>query len=95
VSFCKDVLALDIDDYELIVAKDLGGMDHLGRADIENGKMYISKRCFQEGTKRVAVAILEEYTHCKHRVYDETPAQKWVYLNQIVSLGEELYGEPL
>ena len=95
VNFCKDVLALDIDDYELIVAKDLGGVGNLGRADIENGKMYISKRCFQEGTKRVAVAILEEYTHCKHRVYDETPEQKWVYLNQIVSLGEELHGEPL
>jgi hypothetical protein len=95
VNFCKDVLSLDLDEFELIVAKDLGGMNHLGRADIENGKMYISKRCFQEGTKRVAVAILEEYTHCKHRVYDETPEQKWIYLNQIVSLGEEIHGEPL
>ena len=95
VKFCKDVLDLDVDDYELIVAKDLGGMDNLGRADIENGKMYISKRCFQEGTKRIAVAILEEYTHCKHRVFDETPQQKWIYLNPIVSLGEELQGEPL
>lgn len=95
VKFCKDVLDLDLDDFELIVAKDLGGMDNLGRADIENGKMYISKRCFQEGTKRIAVAILEEYTHCKYRVHDETPQQKWIYLNQIVSLGEELHGEPL
>lgn len=93
-SFCKEALALDIDDFRLIVAKDLGN-GHLGRADIDQGIMYISKQCFREGTKRVAVALLEEYTHCKHRVKDETLEQKWVYLNQILSLGEQLKGEPL
>lgn len=93
-SFCKDALGLELDDFRLIVAKDLGN-GHLGRANIEDGIMYISKQCFREGTKRVAVALLEEYTHCKHRVEDETLEQKWVYLNQILSLGEQLKGEPL
>ena len=95
VTFCKDVLELELDDYRLIIAKDLGGDGQLGRADIEEGIMYISKQCFKEGTKRVAVAILEEYTHCHHRVEDETVEQKWVYLNQILSLGEQLDGRPL
>ena len=62
---------------------------------VDNGIMYISKKCFSEGTKRVAVALLEEYTHCKHEVFDETPEQKWVYLEQIISLGERIHGEPL
>ncbi len=95
ISFCKDTLELDIDDYRLIIAKDLGSDGHLGRANIEDGIMYISKQCFREGTKRVATALLEEYTHCKYEVIDETVEQKWVYLNQILSLGERLLGEPL
>ena len=95
VAFCKDTLELDIDDYRLIVCKDLGGNNQLGRANIEEGIMYISKKCFEAGTKRVAVAILEEYTHCKHEVADETVEQKWVYLEQIISLGERLDGNPL
>ena len=95
VNFCKNTLSLDVDDYQLIVCKDLGVDNDLGRADIAEGKMYISKQCFIEGTKHVAVAILEEYTHCKHEVLDETVQQKWIYLNQIVSLGEQLDGEPL
>ena len=93
-TFCKGTLSLELDDFRLIIAKDLG-KGQLGLANIEEGIMYISKQCFAEGTKRVAVALLEEYTHCKHRVHDETIEQKWVYLNQILSLGERLQGEPL
>lgn len=93
--FCKEVLELDIGTYPLIVCKHLGPDEYLGRADMVEGIMYISKQCFKEGTKRVAVAILEEYTHCAHSVLDETAEQKWVYLNQILSLGERIQGEPL
>lgn len=95
ITFCKDVLELDLDAFELIVCKDLGKTGVYGRADIEKGIMYLSKQCFDEGTKRVATALLEEYTHCAHEVMDETPQQKWVYLNQILSLGEKIQGEPL
>jgi hypothetical protein len=94
VTFCKETLRLELDDYRIIIAKDLG-KDRLGCADMDASIMYISKQCFREGTKRVAVALLEEYTHCKHRVMDETLEQKWVYLNQILSLGEQLQGQPL
>ena len=93
--FCKDVLELELDKYELIIAGDLGGKGQLGRADIDNGIMYVSKQCFKEGTKRVAVCILEEYTHVHEEVLDETIQQKWIYLNHILSLGERVQGEPL
>lgn len=92
--FCKEVLELELDKYKLIIADDLG-KNQLGRADIDNGIMYVSKQCFKEGTKRVAVCILEEYTHCHEEVEDETLQQKWVYLNHILSIGERLQGEPL
>ena len=93
--FCSDILELQLDKYELIIAGDLGGTENLGRADIDNGIMYVSKQCFKEGTKRVAVCILEEYTHCHDEVLDETVQQKWIYLNHILSLGERVQGEPL
>lgn len=95
ITFCKDILELDLDSFKLIVCKDLGKQGLYGRADMDQGIMYISKLCFDEGTKRVATALLEEYTHCAHEVEDETPQQKWIYLNQILSLGEKIQGEPL
>lgn len=94
-AFCRDTLKLeDIEDFQTIVVQDLG-KGHLGRADMDKGIMYVSKQCFKEGTKRVAVCLLEEYTHCKHQVLDETVEQKWVYLNMITTLGEQITGEPL
>lgn len=93
--FCQNTLMLNVSKFDLIVCEDLGSPGQLGRADIRKGIMYISRQCFREGTKRIAVALLEEYTHCEHRVRDETVEQKWIYLNQIISLGEELRGDPL
>lgn len=96
MGFCRDTLGLsDIEDFTTIVVQDLGSSGQLGRADMDNGIMYISKQCFKEGTKRVAVCLLEEYTHCKERVHDETVEQKWVYLNLITTLGEQIEGRPL
>jgi hypothetical protein len=92
--FCEKHLELDFEGMDIIVAKDLGP-NNLGRANMEDSIIYISKQCFREGTKRVAVALLEEHTHVAHEVLDETVQQKWVYLNMITTLGEKLSGEPL
>jgi hypothetical protein len=94
-TFCKDTLGLGLDAYQLLVVEDIGKKGVMGLANIEKGIMYISKLAFRKGTKAVAVAILEEFTHVHHEVEDETVQQKWVYLDQIVSLGERLSGEPL
>ena len=92
-SFCRDALRLSIDDYPLIVIDHRG--DSLGRADIAQKIMYVTRESFSQGTKMVAIAILEEFVHVKHKVGDETPQQKWVYLKMIAELGERLRGEPL
>ncbi len=91
--FCREGLGLDIDKFPLIICDDLGG--GLGRADIELKTMYMCIECFEQGTKRVAACLLEEWTHLEHKVGDETVEQKWIYLQQILSLGEQLLGEPL
>jgi hypothetical protein len=92
--FCREVLELDLRKFPLIVCDDLGGTD-LGRADMHTNIMYISRECFRQGTKAVAAALLEEFTHLDARVFDETVEQKWIYLRLIMSLGERLQGEPL
>ncbi len=92
--FCTEVLELQLDKFPLIVVADLG-KNSLGRADFKTKTMYMSRLCFAQGTKRVAAALLEEFTHLEHLVEDETSEQKWVYLEQILSLGERLQGEPL
>ncbi len=95
VAFCKDTLGLELDKYRMIVCEDIGKKGCMGLANIEEGIIYISKLSFRKGTKAVAVALLEEFTHCHHEVLDETLQQKWVYLDQIIGLGEQLSGEPL
>jgi hypothetical protein len=93
--FCKEALGLDLDAYRMIVCEDIGKKGVMGLANIEEGIIYISKLAFRKGTKAVAVALLEEFTHVHHEVEDETLQQKWVYLDQIIGLGEQLSGEPL
>lgn len=91
--FCQSALGIDTSLYPLIVVEDLGG--HYGRANIQTKTMYISRKAFAKGTKMVAATLLEEWTHIHHKVLDETPEQKWVYLEMILGLGELLSGEPL
>jgi hypothetical protein len=95
VTFCKETLGLGLDAYQLLVVEDIGKKGVMGLANIEEGIMYVSKLAFRKGTKCVAVTILEEFTHVHHEVEDETIQQKWVYLDQIIGLGEQLKGEPL
>jgi hypothetical protein len=92
--FVHKTLGLELRKFPLIVCEDLG-IGGLGRADMESNIMYISKACFSQGTKTVAKALLEEFTHLDKRVLDETLEQKHVYLELILSLGERLAGEPL
>ena len=92
--FCRNALGWDIDEYKLIVHPDIGEKN-LGRAEIEEKIMYLSPRAFDQGTKRVAAVLVEEFVHVHYKVYDETIEQKMVYLEKILSLGEELNGDAL
>jgi hypothetical protein len=90
--FVHSVIGCDMYRYPIIIAKSLG-KHGLGRA--EDGKIFIAAECFEQGTKRVAAALYEEWTHLDSGCLDESLEQKWIYLQKILSLGEQLSGEPL
>jgi len=93
--FCHEQLGIDTQEFPLIICEDLGGRGSLGLADMDSNIMYLSLACFSKGTKYVVIGLIEEHTHLKHRVADETFEQKQVYLEMIASLGEQLQGKPL
>lgn len=85
-------LGFNANEYPIIFAERLGG-NVLGMA--KNDKIYISLECFEYGTKMIVGTLIEEYVHLRHRVIDELRAMQNLLLNRIVSLGEELLGEPV
>jgi hypothetical protein len=92
VAFCKKVLNFEVDAYPLIVTDTLG-MGVLGMA--EGGRIYISRHAIMQGTKRVAGTLVEEFIHLKHGYSDESRELQDFLLDRLVSLGEEMRGEPL
>lgn len=86
------VLGFEIEQYPLIVTDTLGpGI--LGMA--EGGRIYISRRAFMVGTKTVAGTLIEEFIHLKHGLGDESREMQNFLLDRLVSLGEQMRGEPL
>lgn len=83
---------IPIDDYPIKTVTGLGeGV--MGRA--LNGTVYVSDIPFQMGTKQLASTLLEEWMHIKTgaRDFDRT-MQSWLF-DKVLSIGEELVGEPL
>jgi hypothetical protein len=91
VRFSKK-LGFDIDLYPLIVTDTLGP-NILGMA--EGQRIYISRRAFMQGTKMVAGTLIEEFIHLKHGHTDESLGMQNFLLDRLVSLGEQMHGEPL
>lgn len=91
VKFAKK-LGFTVDDYPIIVTDALGP-NILGMA--EEGRIYVSRLAFMQGTKRVAGTLIEELIHLKYRYEDETYAMQNFLLDRLVSLGEQMQGEPL
>lgn len=79
-------------DQDVIVTESLGGHT-LGMA--RNGRIYLSQSVFMQGTKQVAATLIEEYLHLRHDFRDETREMQDYLLTRLVSVGEELVGEPL
>jgi len=65
----------------------------LGLAQDET--IFIAERVFHMGTKQMASALIEEYIHLKHGYHDMTRELQTFLFDKIVSLGEEINGEPL
>lgn len=91
IAFAQSI-GFAVDEYEIVVIEHLGeGV--LGRA--ANDKIYLSKIVFMQGTKMVAGTLIEEFIHLRHKLADETRSMQNFLFDSLVSLGEQLAGEPL
>lgn len=90
-TFCER-LGFAVHEYPIIVSEFLGE-EVLGRS--HEGKIYISKRTLMMGTKMLAGTLIEEFIHLRHQLYDETLTMQNFLVDTIVSLGEQITGEPL
>lgn len=91
VAFAKSI-GFAVDEYEIVAIENLGECV-LGRA--ANNKIYLSKTVFMQGTKMVAGTLIEEFIHLRHGHLDETRGMQNFLFDSLVSLGEQIHGEPL
>lgn len=91
VKFCKD-LGWNVEEYPIVVVPQ--ARDGL-MALAEGGKIVLTVGCFNQGTKIVAQAVLEEYLHLKYGFQDLTRPFQTHLFEQIITLGERILEEPL
>jgi hypothetical protein len=85
-------IGVDTDLYPLKIVNGLGD-GVMGRA--LEGTMYLSPLPFNMGAKQVASTILEEWVHTKTGCSDfDRAMQSWLF-DKILSLAEEITGEPV
>ena len=78
--------------YPVTTVMDLGeGI--LGLA--KDGQIYLAKAALQQGTKQIASTLLEEYIHLQHGFADCTRELQTFLFDKVISMGEEITGEPL
>ena len=76
-----------------IIFVDRIGDQILGLA--QNGKIFISSQAFDQGTKRLAGTILEEYIHLHYRHTDQSRGMQDFLIDRMMSMSEEIMGEPI
>lgn len=92
VSFCKK-LGFQVDQYPIKFIESLGD-GTLGLAEGET--IYIAERVFHlGGTKQLASTLIEEFLHLRHGWKDMSREMQSFLFDKLVSVGEELTGEPL
>ena len=83
----------ELERYPIEVMNFLGENVH-GKA--ENGKILVSKDCFDKGTKYLASTILEEFVHNHYGLCDESRALEMWLFDRIITMAEEhILGEPV
>lgn len=93
LDFCGRIGFQIRDAYPIKVVESLGeGV--LGLA--QDQTIFIAERVFHlGGTKQLASALIEEYLHLRHGWEDLTRELQSFLFEKLVSIGEELVGEPL
>lgn len=91
IEFLK-AIGIHPDQFEIKTVEGLGeGV--MGRA--MDGKIYLSHLPFNMGTKQVASTLIEEWVHNKFGCEDfDRQMQNWLF-DKVISLGEEMAGEPV
>lgn len=93
LDFCKSIGFMIRGSYPIKVVETLGE-NTLGLA--QDQTIFIAERTFQlGGTKQVAATLIEEYIHLRHNYLDCTREMQNYLFEKLVSVGEELVGEPL
>lgn len=81
-----------VTDYEIVVVPEAhGGLLALA----EGGRIVLTAKLFDIGTKELVSALLEEYHHLKYSYKDETRDYQTFLLRQLVNAQEQIVGEPL
>ena len=91
LKFCVQI-GYPVTDYPVVVSEFLGE-DVLGRAHGET--IYVSKRALMMGTKMLAGTLLEEFLHLRHKLRDNDRGMQNFLIDALVSMGEQMTGEPL
>jgi hypothetical protein len=60
-----------------------------------DGTIFLNRSAFQHGTKVVAGTVLEETLHLLHQLPDESRVMQNHLLNALMSMAEQVRGEPL
>jgi len=96
IAFCEKAGFLLRDEYPVLIVENLGPDGVLAMADRIGKQIFLTEQLFnQDGTKGVARALIEEYLHLKYGFEDcGRPMQNFLFA-KMVSLAEELTGEPL
>jgi len=73
-------------------------VETLGRGILglaKDGTIYVTREVFDSGTKMLAGTLIEEFIHLAYELPDESRGMQNFLLNRLISLGEELRGEPI
>jgi hypothetical protein len=96
ITFCERIGFPLRDEYPILIVESLGSPEVLAMADLTGKQILLALHLFDaNGTKGVARALAEEYLHLKHGMRDETRQMQNFIFDKMLSLGEELAGEPL
>lgn len=82
--------------YPILICETLGDETTMALADKNGKQILLAERLLQKaGTKGVASAIIEEYLHLKFGLVDCSREMQNFLFDKMISLGEELSGDPL
>lgn len=96
IAFCEKMGFPLRDQYPIFIVETLGEGGIVAMADRHGKQIFLAERLFQSsGTKGVASALLEEYIHLRFGYDDCTRQMQNFLFEKLVTLGEEMTGEPL